>query len=91
MQSIHHQLQLLAHASLPLIDTIRDTLDHSSKFLARINGDRAFFRSGEANTGKRFEDENAACIERLEKEITSYRTSARLEVLEPFKVRIERR
>lgn len=83
---IHQQLQLLAHASLPLVDCIVEALQYSATLLARVNRDRSFFRSKEVRSGKQFEAENARIVQALDAQIELYKKTTRLEVLEPFKV-----
>lgn len=83
---IHHQLHLLAHSSIPLVEAVNNALQHGSEWAARINKDRSFFSSGKSSRGKAFEEENKKISETLEREIEDYKRTGRLEVLDPYKV-----
>ncbi|KAL7418186.1 hypothetical protein BDY24DRAFT_437656 [Mrakia frigida] len=82
---IHHQLHLLAHSSIPLVEAVNNALQHGSEWAARINKDRSFFSSGKSSRGKAFEEENKKISETLEREIEDYKRTGRLEVLDPYK------
>jgi hypothetical protein len=87
VEQLHHQLQLLAHSSLPLLHALSDAMKHSSAWFVRFNGDRSFVTHKKATKrGPAFEEENRKVVEKLRFTLKEFKERERLEVIDPYKV-----
>lgn len=87
VEQLHHQLQLLAHSSLPLLHALSDAMKHSSAWFVRFNGDRSFVTHKKATKrGSAFEEENRKVVEKLRLTLKEFKERERLEVIDPYKV-----